>query len=109
MRPSIQLIGPRPAKIGELAVKAEAAGFEAAGLPSPYGFYTGMGVLAEATNEILLASSILPLFNACFKFFCQIFQCGALFSKENTPMFKWGINATCLAIFSENPEDFACL
>ena len=64
MRPSIQLIGPRPAKIGELAVKAEAAGFEAAGLPSPYGFYTGMGVLAEATNEILLASSILPLFHA---------------------------------------------
>ena len=62
MRPSIQLIGPRPAKIGELAVKAEAAGFEAAGLPSPYGFYTGMGVLAEATNEILLASSILPYF-----------------------------------------------
>ena len=62
MRPSIQLIGPRPAKIGELAVKAEAAGFEAAGLPSPYGFYTGMGVLAEATNEILLPSSISPLF-----------------------------------------------
>ena len=64
MRPSIQLIGPRPTMITELTVKAEAAGFEAAGLPSPYGFYTGIGMLAQATSEILLATSILPLFHA---------------------------------------------
>ena len=52
---------------------------------------------------------ILPDFKAFLKFFCHTSQCGAFSLRQNTPMFKWGFKATDLAIFSENPEDLACL
>ena len=46
---------------------------------------------------------------AFFKFSCHLFQCGAFFSRAKTPILRCGLSATCLAIFSEKPDDLACL
>ena len=50
-----------------------------------------------------------PDFSDSSKFCLHIFQCGAFDAKEKTPAFKCGFKATSLAIFSEKPDDLACL
>ena len=45
-----------------------------------------------------------PLAKAFFKISCHIFQQLESFSKENTPMFKWGANANYLASSSVTPD-----
>jgi probable F420-dependent oxidoreductase len=63
MKVGIQLIGPRISEIGKLAKAAEDRGLDGAWLPLPYGMYTGVGRLVEATKRIRIGTSIAPLFH----------------------------------------------
>jgi len=56
--------GPRVTELGPLSKAAEDAGFEAVGLASPYGFYSGAARLVDSTERIKVATSVLPLFHA---------------------------------------------